>query len=450
MYGKLYKRLISLTVVLSLFAPATFQVARAEKLVSKTEVNFGAVYPITGSLSPGANSYFTGIKTYFSYVNESGGVHGRKLNLLERDSQGRADKTVAASNGLFLGDKVFGFLSSAPTCTTHIAFLQALRLDRQGLSDILSDCSFSSFVANSVAASYNLLANTTYNKLDIESENLILMKYIDDNLSDKRIALIYENSGRNSVTKISSDRIICKRAFVPDVEAKYILNCNSSSLPLRNGDLVIYNGGAAGLVKVISEYVAENLTLTYFTNYDAYNPKAFTAYGKSGITSLAEIYTVSTNSLVSDLGNESVSTFLSIAEKYAKPDDVNQHFLNGMNSGYLVANVVGAVGAELTRGKFQQALLQFGNQFDALGLSDRSNLANLSLAPTGGVVVKNLGNSNEVVSDLFVVSDGVVSKKPIRVASINAKGLPASKQLFITPTPTPKPQNPKTPKPLWK
>ena len=77
MNGKLCKRLISLTVVLSLIVPATVQIARADEDdtdVATTDIVFGAAYPMTGVSSPGMSSYYKGIQAYFSYVNENGGI----------------------------------------------------------------------------------------------------------------------------------------------------------------------------------------------------------------------------------------------------------------------------------------------------------------------------------------------------------------------------------------
>ena len=456
MNGKLCKRLISLTVVLSLIVPATVQIARADEDdtdVATTDIVFGAAYPMTGVSSPGMSSYYKGIQAYFSYVNENGGIYGKKIKLLERDSQGVAGLTISVSNSLLLKDNVFGFLSSAPTCASHIAFVRSLALPARGVSDILSDCSYRPTVSSEEEPSTNSFSTTTYNKIDNDAENLILKSYIDSNFGEKRIALIYQDDDFGmSATKIfRSDKIICKRAFVPGTEGIFAPNCNSTSAPLRNGDLVVYTGSAAGLMVLISTYSSQNLTLNYFANYDAYNPQAFAGYGRSNVTSLAEIYTVSHNALVSDQNNEAVATFLTIARKYPQSAEINQRFLNGMNSAYLVANMVGAVGPDLTRARFQQALLQFGNQFDALGLSDRSSLTNSPLTPTGGVVVKNLGSNSQVVSEMYVVSNGLVSQKNRKATKINSGGLPISTQLLAasapTPTPTPTPTRTPTPTP---
>lgn len=414
--------------------------AYAESEVSASEINFGTVYAKTGVSSPGTGSYYSGLQAYFSYVNENGGIHGRKLNLLERDSQGIASTTVSTSNALFFSENVFAFLATAPTCQTHIAFLQTLRLAQRGVPDILSECNSISKVPTGEETSSDIHALTTYNRLSSDDENLILRNYLESNFSESRIALIYQSDdlGVSAKKVFTSKNIICTKSYIVGTEGISPLVCNSTSAPLRNGDVVIFVGSPAGLMQAILNYSAQNLALKYFTNSEAYNPKAFAGYGRSNVTSLAEVYTVSTNALLSEVNNEAIATFISIGQKFAPSTSIDQRFLNGMNTGYLVANVIGAVGPDLTRQRFQQALLKFGNQFDVLGLSERSLSDSSKLSPSGGIVVKNLGSSSQAVSELFVSANGSVLQKSRRNLIINNKGLPASTQLLASaPTPTP-------------
>ena len=439
---KLDKRLVSLSVLVTLILTSAVGIAKAEEGVTTSEVNFGTVYPLTGALSPGVSSYYKGIKTYFSYVNANGGIYGRKLNLLESDSQGIVSRTITASNSLLQNGDTFAFLASAPSCSSHIAFLQSTRVAYRGIPDVLSDCNFS-LGENDGESRADLFSSSTFSRLSYDSELLIMDHYLKSNFVDKRIALIYQDDDLGNAAKkvFNSEKIICRKSFAPGSEGIITPICNSSTSALRNNDAVIFIGSAAGLLRVISNYSSQNLNLKYFTNIEAYNQKSFSAYNGSKIIALAEIYSVSSNALISDLSNEAVAAFMSIAEKSSQSKEIDQQFLNGMNSGYLVANVIGAVGSELTRIRFQQALLQFGNQFDALGLSDRLTSINSGLTPTGGVVVKHLGNSDQVVTDLLVVSNNVVSRKSRKSASINSKALPISKQLLVSSmqTPTSKP-----------
>ena len=450
MNGNLLKRLISLSVLMSVILTSTVEIAKAEEGVTSTNINFGTVYPLTGVLSPSVSSYYGGIKAYFSYVNENGGVYGRKLNLLESDSQGIAGRTISAASSLIQSGNIFAFLASAPTCSTHIALLQSARLADRGIPDVLSDCNYSSPATGEEEGRADLFAGTTFSRLSNDAENLIINNYLDSNFSDKRISLIYQDDDLGNAAKkvFTSERIICKKAYVSGTESLGAPVCNSTSSPLRNDDVVIFIGSTAGLIRVISNYSSQNLNLKYFTNFDAYNQKSFLAYGASKTITQSEIYSVSSSALISDTTNEAVSTLLSIAEKYSKSGEINQQFLNGMNSGYLVANVIGAVGLDLTRTRFQQALLQFGNQFDALGLSDRSTSSNSKLSPTGGVIVKHFGNTDQVATDLLLVSNGAVSQKLKKSNSINTRGLPISKQMLESSVPPSNPAPIATPTPI--
>jgi hypothetical protein len=325
-------------------------------------------------------------------------------------------------------------------------------LAARGIPDVLSDCNFSSSGIGDEEGQADLFSGTTFSRMNNDAENMIIKNYLESNLAEKRIALIFQDDdlGKSAKKVFNSEKIICQRAFAAGSESIVSPSCNSSSAPLRNDDVVIFIGSASGLMKVIANYSSQNLNLKYFTNFEAYNQKAFIAYGGQKITSLTEIYSVDSSLLISDVSNDVVATLRAIAEKYTQSTEINQRFLNGMNSGYLVANVIGAVGSDLTRTRFQQALLQFGNQFDVLGISDRSASNDSKLAPTGGVIVRHLGNSDQVVSDLLVVANGAVSPKSRKNMTINAKGLPISKQMLVSPlqTSVPKPVATPTPKPV--
>ena len=63
-----------------------------------------------------------GILSYFAYVNERGGVNGRKLELVTEDDKYEASAAQAASKKLIEEHKVFALLGyvGTPTGTEHI------------------------------------------------------------------------------------------------------------------------------------------------------------------------------------------------------------------------------------------------------------------------------------------------------------------------------------------
>jgi hypothetical protein len=218
---------------------------------------------------------------------------------------------------------------------------------------------------------------------------------------------------------------------------------------------VFYSGGASGLGFLITSFQSKNLNLKYFVNDDAFNQTAFAAMRLSG-TSLPEIYSVSSNSLISETSNQTVATFLSIGQKYRGTSTVDQRFLNGMNAGYIVSNLLGALGPDATRERLMKAMDLYGAQFDALGLSARSQNAGTRFMPMGGVVVKHSGSSSEAVSEVMSVENGRVSINPRKQIALSPNGLPILVQKLPnsapatkapTPTPAPKPSKTNEPTP---
>ena len=93
---------------------------RATPGVTATSITIGGTFPLTGI----ASSYKTiplAEKAYFDYVNDNGGVNGRKINFLIRDDAYDSTKTVPLAQQLVEQDKVFavfGSLGTVPTLST--------------------------------------------------------------------------------------------------------------------------------------------------------------------------------------------------------------------------------------------------------------------------------------------------------------------------------------------
>lgn len=63
---------------------ATALPAHAEAGVSSSEIKLGITLPLTGAASPGYNKIGNAMNAYFKYVNENGGVYGRKVTLIKK------------------------------------------------------------------------------------------------------------------------------------------------------------------------------------------------------------------------------------------------------------------------------------------------------------------------------------------------------------------------------
>src|SRR6266567_3172968 len=85
---------------------AAFGAHRADPGISASTITIGGTFPLTGPASlyktiPAAE------KAYFDYVNDHGGVNGRKINFEILDDSYDPSKTVPLAQQLVEKDKVF-------------------------------------------------------------------------------------------------------------------------------------------------------------------------------------------------------------------------------------------------------------------------------------------------------------------------------------------------------
>ncbi len=106
-------------LVTTLFCAAA---AAAEPGLTPTEIKIGACNDLKGPNSATGLSQMAGAKAYFDYVNaELGGVHGRKIALIQDDDSFDPDKGIACFRGL-LARGVFaaGFVGGTPLAARYI------------------------------------------------------------------------------------------------------------------------------------------------------------------------------------------------------------------------------------------------------------------------------------------------------------------------------------------
>ncbi len=76
--------------------------------VTDTEIKIGTLLPLsqTAAATWGVG-LSKGMKAYFDYINDEGGIYGRKINLIVADSQYTGPVAIEAARKLVEQDKVF-------------------------------------------------------------------------------------------------------------------------------------------------------------------------------------------------------------------------------------------------------------------------------------------------------------------------------------------------------
>ncbi len=152
--------------------------------LTATSITFGTHQPLTGPAAPGYSEIAPASQAYFNYVNDHGGVFGRKIHLLIRDDGYNPANTVNVVHQLVLQSHVFGIFEGlgTPTHTKVVGFLNAEKVPDM-------------FVAtgcpcwdNGTAQPYTFSSLTNYT-----IEGKILGQYIKQHFAGKKVGVLYQN-----------------------------------------------------------------------------------------------------------------------------------------------------------------------------------------------------------------------------------------------------------------
>ena len=101
--------------------------------ITADSIKIGSHYPLTGVAAPGYSSIPLGAQAYFDYVNNNGGVNGRKIDWVYKDDAYNPTQTSSVVNQLVLKDQVFAIMGGLGT-PTHSAVVDFL--NSEGVPDL--------------------------------------------------------------------------------------------------------------------------------------------------------------------------------------------------------------------------------------------------------------------------------------------------------------------------
>ena len=154
--------------------------------VSASTIKLGITIPLTGSAAPGYNKVPAAMSAYFNYVNDNGGVNGRKISLVVKDDAYLPTLAVAKTNDLVLKDKVFAVVGALGTANNK-AVASSVNLGRRGIPSLFINTGYSGFADKAkYPTTYPLLPSYIV-------EAKIMGQYIKDNYAGKKLGLIYQD-----------------------------------------------------------------------------------------------------------------------------------------------------------------------------------------------------------------------------------------------------------------
>ena len=178
--------LLTAGVMATTSLPAQAFSPHSETGVTATTIKLGITLPLTGAAAPGYNKVGQAMQAYFNYVNDNGGVYGRKVQLVIKDDGYLLTNAVAKTYDLVLKDKVFATVGQLGT-SNNLAIASGVNLGRRGIPSLFVNTGFSGFAdAKNFPTTYPLFPS-------YYMEAKIMASYIKENFAGKKLALIYQD-----------------------------------------------------------------------------------------------------------------------------------------------------------------------------------------------------------------------------------------------------------------
>jgi branched-chain amino acid transport system substrate-binding protein len=195
MKGRILAVLAGAAVVASIAVTAASGAQRLDPGVTSTSVKIGGTFPLTGP----ASLYKTipaSEKAYFDYVNDHGGVNGRKIDFSILDDSYDPSKTVPLVQQL-ISDKVFAVFGSLGT-PSGLATWGALNQQKVPQVLLATGDSYWGFCAFKACGGQKYPWTTGWQP-DYPGEAKLYGKYIVANLPNAKIGVLYQNDafGKN-------------------------------------------------------------------------------------------------------------------------------------------------------------------------------------------------------------------------------------------------------------
>ncbi|MFA4911023.1 MAG: ABC transporter substrate-binding protein [Desulfobacteria bacterium] len=88
--------------------------------VSDDTIRIGTIMDMTGPVADNLTPYAIGVRNYFKYINDKGGINGRKVKVLVEDDRYSIPMAVAAFKKLVFKDKILAEIGLASPQTTAL------------------------------------------------------------------------------------------------------------------------------------------------------------------------------------------------------------------------------------------------------------------------------------------------------------------------------------------
>ncbi len=228
--------------------------------VTDTEIKIGSLLPLSGAASPWGIPFAQGMKAYFDYINDQGGIWGRKINLIVGDSQYSGPIATEAAKQMIDQQQVFAFDGNLGT-EVEAAVRDMIDADNIPDFNILSGST--QFVEPFQKNRFTAMVPYT-------EEANIIAGYLEKTYAGKKVGILAQNDEYGKEGGAATAQALKDSGAVTDVSTEWYeasatdVTSQMQRLKGDNVDVVVLWGGptqAASMMKTVRETLSWDVPL---------------------------------------------------------------------------------------------------------------------------------------------------------------------------------------------
>ena len=374
--------------------------------ITADSIKIGATYPLTGVAAPGYSEIPTGVQAYFDYVNDNGGVNGRKIDYVFKDDGYNPTNTSSVTNDLVLKEEVFAMMGALGT-PTHSAVLDFL--NGENVPDL--------FVASG-SSLWDDPKNNPYTfgwQTDYESEGKILGQYIQENFPDAKVGLFLQDDdfgedGERGIREYIDDQIVSAQRYT---SGNTDVGPQIAALQAAGADFVVgFNTPAyTALTQLVSLQLGFKPQWAYSNvgSDPALVGSLLANFSQGKVTDASLLDGAITTQYLAGVDTPDdpwVQLWQKVWDASGQDGELTNFRIYGMAQAYTTVQALQAAGQNPTRDDLVDAIEQAGGDWKGPALAPFRYSEDRHAGISGMRVVKISGTSTEQLTDILTTDTG--------------------------------------------
>lgn len=352
--------LLSSILAVSVFSGCSKQASapKTAQGVDDKTIKIGTIGPTSGATAVVGVPMLHGMQSYFNMINDAGGVNGRKIELIAKDDQFKADVAMQKAEELVEKDKVFAIVGQlgTPGCLATIDYFK-----EKGIPAVYQGSGASAF-SKAGSNYFPVQPNYTF-------EGNLMAKYFVDVLKANKVAVIYENNDigkeglagiKDKLKKMGKDSMLT--AEVPYNPTDVDFSAHIQKLSAEKPDVTVIYGNAKPAAGIVLEAKKQGVKTQFMASYIVADITLFALAKDAWNDTITSAWVPD----ITNASNEEAKKFVDTFKKYFPSETPNAYGVAGWVAAQVFVEGIKKSDKNLSWEGFIKAMETFNNYSDGI------------------------------------------------------------------------------------